>query len=204
MNAPPRIGITVLGATGSIGLSTLDVIARHAEQYNVVALTAHRDVEGMLQLCRTHQPHYAVMADADAAELLERVLRDEALAVTVLSGNQGLIHVAGLAEVDYVMAAIVGAAGLAPTLEAARRGKRVLLANKEALVMSGALFMDEVRHSGALLLPIDSEHNAIFQCMPAGFTAGEVPAGVRRILLTASGGPFRTMPLEQLASVTPA
>jgi 1-deoxy-D-xylulose-5-phosphate reductoisomerase len=204
MNAPPRIGITVLGATGSIGLSTLDVIARHVEQYNVVALTAHRDVDGMVQLCRKHRPRYAVMADADAAERLERALRDEALAITVMSGNQGLIHVAGLAEVDYVMAAIVGAAGLAPTLEAARRGKRVLLANKEALVMSGALFMDEVRHSGALLLPIDSEHNAIFQCMPAGFTAGEVPAGVRRILLTASGGPFRTMPLEQLASVTPA
>jgi 1-deoxy-D-xylulose-5-phosphate reductoisomerase len=204
MNAPPRIGITVLGATGSIGLSTLDVIARHAGQYNVVALTAHRDVEGMLQLCRKHQPRYAVMADADAAERLERALRDEAMAITVLSGNQGLIHVAGLAEVDYVMAAIVGAAGLAPTLEAARHGKRVLLANKEALVMSGALFMDEVRHSGALLLPIDSEHNAIFQCMPAGFVAGEIPAGVRRILLTASGGPFRATPLEQLASVTPA
>jgi 1-deoxy-D-xylulose-5-phosphate reductoisomerase len=204
MNTPLRIGITVLGATGSIGLSTLDVIARHAGQYNVVALTAHRDVEGMLHLCRTHQPRYAVMADADAAERLERALHDEALAITVLSGNQGLIHVAGLTEVDYVMAAIVGAAGLAPTLEAARRGKRVLLANKEALVMSGALFMDEVRHNGALLLPIDSEHNAIFQCMPAGFTAGEVPAGVRRILLTASGGPFRATPLEQLASVTPA
>ncbi len=204
MSAQPRIGITVLGATGSIGLSTLDVIARHAEQYNVVALTAHRDVDGMLHLCRKHQPRYAVMADADAAERLERALRDEALAITVLSGNQGLIQVAGLAEVDYVMAAIVGAAGLAPTLEAARRGKRVLLANKEALVMSGALFMDEVRHNGALLLPIDSEHNAIFQCMPAGFTAGEVPAGVRRILLTASGGPFRATPLEQLASVTPA
>jgi len=204
VSAQPRIGITVLGATGSIGLSTLDVIARHAERYAVIALTAHRDIDGMLKLCRTHRPRYAVMADADAAERLAQTLRGEALDITVLSGTQGLVQVAGLPEVDYVMAAIVGAAGLAPTLEAARRGKRVLLANKEALVMSGALFMDEVRKSGALLLPIDSEHNAIFQCMPAGFTAGESPAGVRRILLTASGGPFRTTPLEQLTSVTPA
>lgn len=198
-----RIGITVLGATGSIGVSTLDVIARHADHYSVVALTANLDVKGMLALCRVHQPRYAVMADADAAEQLERALRDTGLAISVLSGAEGLIQVAGLAEVDYVMAAIVGAAGLAPTLEAARCGKRVLLANKEALVMSGALFMDEVRKHGALLLPIDSEHNAIFQSMPAGFVVGEVPRGVRRILLTASGGPFRTTPLDQFASITP-
>ncbi|MBI5040515.1 MAG: 1-deoxy-D-xylulose-5-phosphate reductoisomerase, partial [Gammaproteobacteria bacterium] len=205
MSTQPRIGITVLGATGSIGLSTLDVIARHAADYDVIALTANRDVEGMLKLCCAHRPRYAVMADADAAERLAHALHAEALdEIRILSGNAGLVQVAGLPEVDYVMAAIVGAAGLAPTLEAARRGKRVLLANKEALVMSGALFMDEVRKSGALLLPIDSEHNAIFQCMPAGFTVGESPAGVRRILLTASGGPFRSTPLEQLASVTPA
>ncbi|HEY9199675.1 MAG TPA: 1-deoxy-D-xylulose-5-phosphate reductoisomerase [Gammaproteobacteria bacterium] len=203
MNAPSRIGITVLGATGSIGLNTLDVIARHADRYTVVALTAHRDVDGMLALCRAHHPRYAVMADADAAERLAQKLHAEALDVAVLTGNAGLVQVAGLPEVDYVMAAIVGAAGLAPTLEAARCGKRVLLANKEALVMSGALFMEEARRSGALLLPIDSEHNAIFQCMPAGFTAGESPAGVRRILLTASGGPFRGTPLDQLATVTP-
>ena len=204
MSAAHRIGITVLGATGSIGLSTLDVIGRHPAHYEVIALTANRDVDGMLKLCRAHRPRYAVMADAEAAERLAQALRAEALnGIALLSGTEGLVRVAGLPEVEYVMAAIVGAAGLAPTLEAARRGKRVLLANKEALVMSGALFMDEVRRSGALLLPIDSEHNAIFQCMPAGFSAGERPAGVRRILLTASGGPFRSTPLEQLASVTP-
>ncbi len=197
------IGLTVLGATGSIGLSTLDVVARHPERFRVVALTAHRDVDGMLRLCRTHHPHYAVMADADAAERLAQALRAEDSTITVLAGAEALVQVAGLDAVDYVMAAIVGAAGLASSLEAARCGKRVLLANKEALVMSGALFMEEVRNNAALLLPIDSEHNAIFQCMPAGFTAGERPAGVRRILLTASGGPFRNLPVEQLAQVTP-
>jgi 1-deoxy-D-xylulose-5-phosphate reductoisomerase len=198
-----RRGVTVLGATGSIGLSTLDVLARHPERFEIVAVTAHRDVEGMVRLCRSHRPRYAVMADADAAARLAQSLRDEAPDTEVLSGRDGLMRVAGLDEVDDVMAAIVGAAGLEPTLEAARRGKRVLLANKEALVMSGALFMDVVRASGALLLPIDSEHNALFQCMPAGFAAGERPAGVRRILLTASGGPFRTTPLEQFAQITP-
>lgn len=197
------IGLAVLGATGSIGLSTLDVVGRHPGRFRVVALTAHRDVEGMLSLCRAHHPHYAVMADADAAERLAQTLRAEGSPITVLSGAEALVQVAGLDEVDYVMAAIVGAAGLAPSLEAARCGKRVLLANKEALVMSGALFMEMVRTNAAVLLPIDSEHNAIFQCMPAGFVAGERPAGVRRILLTASGGPFRTLPLEQLAKVTP-
>lgn len=198
------IGLTILGATGSIGLSTLNVVERHSDRYRVVALTAHRDVEGMLRLCRAHRPRYAVMADADAAERLAQALVADDPSVTVLAGAEALVQVAGLEEVDYVMAAIVGAAGLAPSLAAARCGKRVLLANKEALVMSGALFMDMVRKHAALLLPIDSEHNAIFQCMPAGFSAGARPAGVRRILLTASGGPFRTLPLEQLAQVTPA
>ena len=198
-----RIGLSVLGATGSIGLSTLDVAGRNAGRFGVVALTANRDVDGMLRLCRAHRPRLAVMADADAAVRLETALRKEGLEVVVKSGDDGLIEAAAHPQADYVMAAIVGAAGLRPTLEAARRGRRVLLANKEALVMSGALFMEEVRRHGALLLPIDSEHNAIFQCMPAGFTVGERPAGVRRILLTASGGPFRSTPLEQLAQVTP-
>ncbi len=202
MNAK-RIGLTVLGATGSIGLNTLDVVTRQAGRFAVVALTANRDVEGMLSLCRTHQPRYAVMSDADAATRLQQAIAEAGWEIEVLAGAAGLVQVAGLNEVDYVMAAIVGAAGLQPTLEAARRGKRVLLANKEALVMSGALFMDEVRRHKALLLPIDSEHNAIFQCMPAGFSAGQRAAGVRRILLTASGGPFRTTPLDQLARVTP-
>ena len=201
--ATPRVGLTLLGATGSIGASTLDVVARHPERFEVIALTAHRNVDGLLQLCRRHRPRFAVMADAAAAERLAEALRRENLNIEVLAGQDGLMQVAGHEDVDYVMAAIVGAAGLAATLEAARRGKRVLLANKEALVMSGALFMDEVRRSGALLLPIDSEHNAIFQCMPDGFTVGARPAGVRRIVLTASGGPFRETPLEQLAGVTP-
>ena len=202
-NLATPMGITVLGATGSIGVSTLDVVARHPERFRVVALTAHRDVEGLLRQCRQHRPDYAVMADADAAEQLRQRLRGEGSGIQVLAGVEGLVRVAGLAEVDTVMAAIVGAAGLLPSLEAARCGKRVLLANKEALVMSGALFMEQVRNSGAVLLPIDSEHNAIFQCMPSGFASGQLPRAVRRILLTASGGPFRTTPLEQLAGVTP-
>jgi 1-deoxy-D-xylulose-5-phosphate reductoisomerase len=197
------MGITVLGATGSIGMSTLDVVARHPERFQVVALTAHRDVEGLYRQCLQHRPGYAVMADSDAAEQLHVRLQALGSETRVLAGMEGLVQVAGLPEVDTVMAAIVGAAGLLPSLEAARRGKRVLLANKEALVMSGALFMEEVRSSGALLLPIDSEHNAIFQCMPHDFVSGQVPRAVRRILLTASGGPFRTTPLEQLARVTP-
>lgn len=199
-----RQRLTVLGATGSIGLNTLDVVARHPERYDVVALTANTDVDRMLKLCRAHRPKYVAMADTAAAERLQQALRTAAPDVTVLAGSAGLVEVAALPETDTVMAAIVGAAGLQPTLAAARAGKRVLLANKEALVMSGALFMEEVRAHGALLLPIDSEHNAIFQCMPAGFSAGVRPAGVRRILLTASGGPFRSTPLEQLAKVTPA
>lgn len=203
MNAAPRVGLAVLGATGSIGRSTLDVVARHPDVYEVIALTANGDVDGMLALCRAHRPRYAVMADVDAAERLSQRLHAEAPDIVVLAGAAGLVQVAGRADVDYVMAAIVGAAGLAPTLEAARRGKRVLLANKEALVMAGALFIHEVRSHAATLLPVDSEHNALFQCMPAGFTVGSAPTGVRRILLTASGGPFRATPLEQLAAVTP-
>jgi len=197
-------GITVLGATGSIGVSTLDVVARHPQRYRVVALTANRQVERLLQQCLQHRPRYAVMADETAAEKLRSKLAEQGADTEVLSGVAGLEQVAALEEVDYVMAAIVGAAGLAPVLAAARQGKRILLANKEALVMSGQLFMDEVRQHNAELLPIDSEHNAIFQCMPADFSRGLDNVGVRRILLTASGGPFRTTPLAQLAAVTPA
>ncbi|HKK13134.1 MAG TPA: 1-deoxy-D-xylulose-5-phosphate reductoisomerase [Gammaproteobacteria bacterium] len=196
-------GITLLGATGSIGASTLDVIGRHPGAFEVVALTANRDVDRMVDQCIRFAPAYAVMADAAAAAELERRLAGQGLATRVLSGMDGLLAVAGLEETDVVMAAIVGAAGLLPTLEAARRGKRVLLANKEALVMSGAIFMEEVKRNGAVLMPVDSEHNAIFQCMPAGFAAGSPPQGVRRILLTASGGPFRTSPVEALEHVTP-
>ena len=196
-------GICVLGATGSIGVSTLDVIARHPERYRVIALTANRQVERLLQQCLEHKPRYAVMVEEDAAARLRKSLQQAGADTEVLNGVEGLEYVASLKEVDQVMAAIVGAAGLPPTLAAVRRGKRVLLANKEALVMSGQLFMDEIREHGAELLPIDSEHNAIFQCMPEHFEQGLSRAGVRRILLTASGGPFRNTPLEQLESVTP-
>ncbi|MGB5260282.1 MAG: 1-deoxy-D-xylulose-5-phosphate reductoisomerase [Gammaproteobacteria bacterium] len=196
-------GITILGSTGSIGISTLDVIARHPDRFRVVALTANAHVDKLAEQCVYFRPRYAVMADIDAAERLRRRLADQAPDTEVLAGQDALLRVAGLPEVEHVMAAIVGSAGLLPTLEAARRGKRVLLANKEALVMSGALFMQAVRENGAMLLPIDSEHNAIFQCLPDDYRAGQPPRGVRRLLLTASGGPFRTMPIKQLHSVTP-
>ena len=195
--------ITVLGATGSIGLSTLDVIRRHPERFSVHALTAGTRALELAALCREFRPRVAVMADAGAAEELAGLLAD-CPDIDVLSGEQGLIDVAAAEQADTVMASIVGAAGLAPTLAAVRAGKRVLLANKEALVMSGQLFMDAVAESGAELLPIDSEHNAIFQCMPADKVRDPQAAGITRILLTASGGPFRTLPAEQLRSVTPA
>ncbi len=196
-------GITILGATGSVGISTLDVVARHPRRFHVVALTANHNVDGLFAQCRAFQPSYAVMVDESSAAQLQQRLRAAGLEIEVLAGPEGLITVAGLPEANYVMAAIVGAAGLRPTLAAVRGGKRVLLANKEALVMSGAIFMAEVKQSGALLLPIDSEHNALFQCMPPAFVAGTKPTGVRRIVLTASGGPFRNIPLERLATITP-
>lgn len=193
----------MLGATGSIGLSTLDVIARHPERYAVFALTAFSRVAELAGLCLRHRPAFAVVADASAAAPLQAQLADAGLSTRVLVGEAGLAEVAAHPEVDAVMAAIVGAAGLTPTLAAVEAGKKVLLANKEALVMSGALFMQAVRRSGAQLLPIDSEHNAIFQCLPADYSRGLGAVGVRRILLTASGGPFRETPLAQLDAVTP-
>jgi 1-deoxy-D-xylulose-5-phosphate reductoisomerase len=195
--------LTVLGATGSIGASTLDVVARHPGRFRVAALTANTGVRPMLEACLRVRPAYAVMVEHAAAEALRVPLREAGVDSQVLAGREGLDQVAALPEVDTVMAAIVGAAGLSPTLAAARAGKRVLLANKEALVMAGALFMDAVRDSGASLLPIDSEHNAVLQSLPAGFAGDLHAAGVRRILLTASGGPFRTTPIGELARVTP-
>ena len=192
--------IAILGSTGSIGLSTLNVISQHPKQFQVVALTAHRKVDALFEQCLQYRPKYAVMVDSDAAEQLRQKLHAVAPDIQVLAGYAALEQVASAVDVDYVMAAIVGAAGLASTLAAARAGKRLLLANKESLVMAGALLMAEVQKSGATLLPIDSEHNAIFQCFP---TSTEAKKGVRRIVLTASGGPFRTLPLEQLATVTP-
>lgn len=195
--------ITVLGATGSIGLSTLDVIARHPDRYQVFALTGFTRLAELLALCVKHQPRFAVVPEAAAASRLQQDLRAAGLATQVLVGEQGLCEVASAPQVDAVMAAIVGAAGLRPTLAAVEAGKKILLANKEALVMSGALFMQAVGKSGSVLLPIDSEHNAIFQCMPADFSRGLSRVGVRRILLTASGGPFRQTPLEELEHVSP-
>ncbi len=197
------VGVVVLGATGSIGGSTLDVLSRHPDRYQVVALSAHRQVERMAALCAQHRPAYAVMVDAAAAQRLRVLLREQRVPTEVLSGAESLEQMAALPEARIVVAAIVGAAGLRSSLAAARAGKRILLANKEALVMSGQIFMDEVQRSGAQLLPVDSEHNAIFQCLPVNFGSGLAQVGVRRILITASGGPFRTTPVEQLDSVTP-
>ncbi|MEI7795340.1 MAG: 1-deoxy-D-xylulose-5-phosphate reductoisomerase [Methylococcaceae bacterium] len=198
-------GICILGATGSIGVSTLDVVARHPNLYNVVALTANKNIDALYEQCLTHSPEVVVIVDEQKATEFKTKIEHSPLAnLRILSGSEALIEVATLPNVDSVMAAIVGAAGLLPTLAAAEAGKTVLLANKEALVMSGDIFMNAVEKSGAQLLPIDSEHNAIFQCMPADYQTGASAKGVRRILLTASGGPFRTMPLDELPQVTPA
>ncbi|WP_104097117.1 1-deoxy-D-xylulose-5-phosphate reductoisomerase [Stutzerimonas kunmingensis] len=195
--------ITVLGATGSIGLSTLDVIARHPDRYSVFALTGFSRLADLRSLCLKHRPSYAVVGDEAQAGVLQGQLQSDGVATRVLSGEGGLSEVAGHPKVDVVMAAIVGAAGLKPTLAAVRAGKRVLLANKEALVMSGALFMQALHDSDAVLLPIDSEHNAIFQCLPSNYARGLGAVGVRRILLTASGGPFRDIAPQLLADVSP-
>ncbi|MEZ5528530.1 MAG: 1-deoxy-D-xylulose-5-phosphate reductoisomerase [Porticoccaceae bacterium] len=194
--------LTVLGATGSIGESTLDVAARHPERFRVFALSGHRQLSKLAEQCGRFQPAFAVAADEQSAVLLGEQLKEVSPATEVLWGELGLCQVASAPQVDMVMAAIVGAVGLKPTLAAAMAGKKVLLANKESLVMAGALFMDAVRSAGATLLPIDSEHNAIFQCLPGGYGPGS-RRGVRKILLTASGGPFRDVPLETLADVTP-
>ncbi|AWY43095.1 1-deoxy-D-xylulose-5-phosphate reductoisomerase [Pseudomonas putida] len=201
MSRPQQI--TVLGATGSIGLSTLDVIARHPDRYQVFALSGFTRLKELLALCVRHVPRFAVVPEVAAARSLQDDLRAAGLSTRVLVGEEGLCQVAADPEVDAVMAAIVGAAGLRPTLAAVEAGKKILLANKEALVMSGALFMQAVRKSGSVLLPIDSEHNAIFQCMPQDFARGLGEVGVRRILLTASGGPFRQTPMAELAHVSP-
>ena len=198
-------GLCILGATGSIGVSTLDVAARHNHLYKVVALTANNNIDLLFEQCLIHHPEVVVVVDDVKAQLFAEKLQQTSISdIKVLSGAKSLKVVATLDNVDSVMAAIVGAAGLLPSLAAAKAGKTILLANKEALVMSGAIFMQAVAESGAQLLPIDSEHNAIFQCMPAGYQSGMQAKQARRILLTASGGPFREMPLEKLVDVTPA
>lgn len=195
--------ITILGSTGSIGCSTLDVVRRHPDRYRVYALTAARSAETMAAQITEFHPRFAVMTDSSAAKTLLTLLPKDT-DTQVLSGVDALVQVAEAKDVDQVMASIVGAAGLLPTLAAARAGKRVLLANKESLVMAGPLFMDAVRDGGAELLPIDSEHNAIFQSMPHGYNGDLTANGIRKILLTASGGPFRGKTLGELAQVTPA
>ncbi|MBA4141638.1 MAG: 1-deoxy-D-xylulose-5-phosphate reductoisomerase [Nitrosospira sp.] len=195
--------ITILGSTGSIGESTLDVVARHPNRFRVVALTANKGVKKMLEQCRRFQPRYAVLLDEASAERLRAEILGAGIETEVLSGVESLEKVASLPDVDTVMAAIVGAAGIRPTFAAAGAGKQVMLANKETMVMAGRIFMDVVKENGATLLPIDSEHNAIFQALPYNFAGDLKAAGVCRILLTASGGPFRQTPLGLLEQVTP-
>lgn len=196
-------GVTILGSTGSIGVNTLDVVARHPSRFRVVALTANTQVDRLFEQCRQTQPDKAVMLNHEAADHLRGRLKAAGLGTQTLSGPAALAQVAALDQSDIVMAAIVGAAGLQPTLAAVRAGKRVLLANKEPLVMSGNIFIREAHRSNAELLPIDSEHNAIFQCMPAGYKTGSRHATVRKILLTCSGGPFRNAKPGDLVNVTP-
>ena len=190
--------VAILGSTGSIGVSTLDVIARHPDRFRVVALSAHTNVNRLHEQCLVHRPEFVVVSSPTDAERLAVELKQAGLSTHVTVGERALCDVAAHDQVDVVMAGIVGAAGLSSALAAARAGKRILLANKEALVMSGPLFMAAVRQGGATLLPVDSEHNAIFQCR-----AGDHPSGVRRVLLTASGGPFLRSAREALAAVTP-
>jgi 1-deoxy-D-xylulose-5-phosphate reductoisomerase len=194
--------LTILGSTGSVGASTLDVVARHPDRFEVHALTAQSRSDILLQQCLEFRPQVAVVLEPAAAQVLRQRLEQAGSRCEVRSGAAALEEVASLPEVDTVMAAIVGIAGLRPTLAAARAGKKVLLANKESLVTAGAVLMDAVRASGATLLPIDSEHNAIFQALPRDYAAPGA-SGVRRILLTASGGPFRMVPLRELDKVTP-
>ena len=195
--------LTILGSTGSIGVNTLDVVARHPDRFRIVALTANKSVQKILEQCRRFEPRYAVLLDEASAERLRVEIRGAGLATEVLWGVDSLEKVASLPDVDTVMAAIVGAAGIRPTFAAAATGKRVLLANKETMVMAGRIFTDVVKENHATLLPIDSEHNAILQSLPQHFSGDLRAVGVRRILLTASGGPFRQMPLTALENVTP-
>jgi 1-deoxy-D-xylulose-5-phosphate reductoisomerase len=203
MVAGSQASITILGSTGSIGVSTLDVVSRHIDSYRVEALTASTQVDRLFEQCVKYKPRVAVMVDVQSADKLREKIVDAGLEIEVLAGTKGLEQVASDNASDIVMAAIVGAAGLTPTLAAVKSGKRVLIANKEPLVMCGHIFLEEASRSGAVLLPIDSEHNAIFQCMPTDYRTGQQPKGIRKILLTGSGGPFRQTSADELASVTP-
>lgn len=196
--------LTILGSTGSIGESTLDVVSRHPEKFRVFALAGHKQVEKLAAQCRTFRPEYAVVADAKHAARLEALLKRDGTATQVLHGTQALVDVASADEVSGVMCAIVGAAGLPSALAAAQKGKTIYLANKETLVVSGALFMETARANGAAVLPVDSEHNAVFQVLPRDYTGRLNEHGIRSIILTASGGPFLTADLNTFDSITPA
>ena len=196
--------VSILGATGSIGKSTLDVLLKHPELFSVYALTANNNVEMLLQMAQLCSPEYVVIADPKQFKQAKKLFSDGQLTCEVLAGHEALAQVASASEVDVVMAAIVGAAGLMPTLAAVKAGKKVLLANKESLVMSGDLFIQTANQYHAQILPIDSEHNAIFQCLPTDFTYGDLcSSGISKILLTGSGGPFLNTPLNELHHVTP-
>lgn len=197
------IGVTILGATGSIGTSTLDVLSRNKDKFTIVALTANSNIEKLFEQCVECNPKYAVIVDENAASKLLEKIKQAGIDTEVLSGVDNLDYVASLNETDYVVAAIVGAAGLSSSLAAAKASKRILLANKETLVMSGQIFMDEVAKNNAVLLPVDSEHNAIYQCLQSYESSSVISDSVRKIYLTASGGPFRTIDLKLLESVTP-
>jgi 1-deoxy-D-xylulose-5-phosphate reductoisomerase len=196
-------GVTILGATGSVGENTLDVIRRNPERFRVVALTAHRNVERLAEHCSAFAADYAVIGDPEYAEALKAALRERKSRARVLAGMEGLKEVSALPSAAIVMAAIVGAAGLEPTLIAAQSGKKVLLANKESLVIAGAIFMQAAHDGGARIVPVDSEHNAIFQALPPDFERGLDAVGVERIILTASGGPFLDWPMDRLGAITP-
>ena len=195
--------ITILGSTGSIGQSTLDIISRHPDRFRIEALTAHENISVLFRQCQQFKPNVVAVKNAALAAELELKLRETHLNTVVLHGTEALAQIAGDKNSDTVVAAIVGSVGLLPTLSAIKAGKRILLANKEALVMGAELFMQAVRDHHATLLPIDSEHNAIFQCLPNGFLPGKKLEGVHSLILTASGGPFRTIPLSELHDVTP-
>lgn len=196
-------GVAILGSTGSIGINTLDVIASNSDQFKVIALAAQRNIKTLFEQCLAFKPEYAVLVNESAAQELKDKIKAANLSIKVLSGSKALNEICCLPQTDLVMSAIVGAAGLSPTLAAIEHQKTLLLANKEALVMAGDLFINKVKHSHSVLLPIDSEHNAIFQCLPSDFKCGTTPAGVKRIILTASGGSFRDTPLSDLDKVTP-
>lgn len=196
-------GVTILGSTGSIGKNTLDVISRNPEKFQVVALSANRNIDELFLQCLQYKPLFAAVLQQDLAKVLQQKILDAGLNTEVLSGQNGLTTIAQCTETDYLVAALVGAAGLMPILAAAKAGKRILLANKEALVMAGQLLIDTVKTSNAVLLPIDSEHNAIFQCWPKDYKVAQNCPEIRKIILTASGGPFRDLPLDQFFSITP-